>query len=132
MNTPQTLRLRFWLFLLGCIGSRSIFTGIAYLSSRSCQLLQLLGTVALLPVFGWFYLIFIGRRDTGIEVFGDRIWWTSLRPIHFLLWGFFSYLALWKCHPSAWVVLAIDTLFGLGAFLHHHYRAGHLLTMIGF
>ena len=131
MNTPQTLRIRFWLFLLGCIGARSVFTALAYLFAHSCPLLRVLGTVALFPVLGWFYLIFIGRRDTGIEVFGDRIWWTSLRPVHLLLWGFFAYLA-WKCHPSSWVVLAVDTVLGLSAFLIHHYRAGHLMTMIGF
>jgi hypothetical protein len=129
MKTPQTLRIRFWLFLLGCIGSRSVFTAVA--AYAPCRLLRLLGGVALLPVIGWFYFIFVGRRDTGPEVFGDRIWWTSLRPVHMLLWGFFAYLALWKCHPSAWVVLAVDTLFGLGSFLAHHAQAGHLKTMVG-
>jgi hypothetical protein len=48
-----------------------------------------------------------------------------------LLWGFFAYLALWKCHPFAWIVLAVDTLFGLGSFLVHHYQAGNLKTMMG-
>ena len=131
MTPPETLRLRFWLFLLGCIGSRSAFTALAYFSAHSCRLLAVLGAIALLPVLGWFYLIFIGRRDTGPEVFGGRIWWTSLRPVHMLLWGFFAYLALWKCHPSAWVILAVDTLFGLGSFLVHHGQAGHLKTMVG-
>lgn len=126
---PSTLRLRFWLFLLGCIGSRSLFTFIA--SRASCHWLRLLGALALGPVIGWFYLVFVGRRDTGLEVFGDRIWWTSLRPIHMLLWGFFAYLALGLCHPSAWVVLAVDTAFGLASFLTHHAQEGNLRVMVG-
>ena len=131
MTPHEMLRHRFWLFLLGCIGSRSIFTGIAFLSATHCYSLRILGAIALLPVLGWFYLVFIGRRDTGFEVFGGRIWWRSLRPVHMLLWGFFVYLALWKCHPLAWVVLVVDTLFGISAFLIHHYQAGHLGMMMG-
>ena len=129
MKTPETLRIRFWLFLIGCIGSRSLFTALT--AYASCRWLKVFGAIALLPVIGWFYIIFIGKRDTGAEVFGERIWWTSIRPIHMLLWGFFAYLALWKCHPSAWVVLAVDTLFGLGSFLAHHAQEGNLKTLIG-
>jgi hypothetical protein len=125
----NTLSLRFWLFLIGCIGSRTLVTALSYYASRSCALLRMMGALSLIPVIGWFYLIFIGERDTGPEVFGGRIWWGSLRPIHMLLWGFFAYLAL-SCHPSAWVVLAVDTAFGLGAFLHHHSQTGDLWKMV--
>ena len=129
MKSAETLRIRFWLFLIGCIGSRSLFTFLAYKSS--CYWLQLLGGLALLPVIGFFYLVFIGRRDTGLEVFGDRIWWTRLRPIHMLMWGFFAYLAIVKCHPLSWVPLGVDTAFGLVSFLGHHYSEGNLRTMMG-
>jgi hypothetical protein len=125
----NTLRIRFWLFILGCIGSRSVFTLLAY--HASCNWLRLLGGFALIPVIGWFYIIFIGRRDTGMEVFGSQIWWKNLRPAHMLLWGFFSYLALVKCHPFAWVPLAVDTVFGLSSFLIYHGTKGHLPTMLG-
>jgi hypothetical protein len=128
--TPHLLRLRFWLFLLGCIGSRTVFTFLAYYASSS-HWLRLLGLLALGPVIGWFYLVFVGRRDTGLEVMGDRIWWVSLRPVHMLLWGFFVYLALGKCHPMAWVVLAVDTGFGLFSFLAHHAQEGNLAIMLG-
>lgn len=125
----SVLRLRFWLFLLGCIGSRSVFTLLA--SKASCAWLRLLGGLALGPVLGWFYLVFVGRRDTGLEVFGDRIWWTRLRPLHMLLWAFFAYLALGLCHPYAWVVLAVDTAVGLISFLAHHAQEGNLRVMLG-
>ena len=127
--SPAILRLRFWLFLLGCIGSRTVFTFLA--SQASCTWLRLLGGLALGPVLGWFYIIFVERRDTGLEVFGDRIWWGNLRPIHMLLWGFFAYLALGLCHPYAWVVLAVDTAFGLLSFLTHHAQEGNLRVMLG-
>lgn len=134
MASPPLLRLRFWLFLLGCIGSRSLFTFLAYRASfpsLSCHWLRLLGLLALGPVLGWLYLVFVGRRDTGLEVMGDRIWWVSLRPVHLLLWGFFAYLALGQCHPMSWIVLAVDTVFGLSAFLWHHAQEGNLAVMVG-
>jgi hypothetical protein len=62
---------------------------------------------------------------------GECIWWKSLRPIHMLLWGFFSYLAIGHCHPYAWIVLAVDTAFGLVSFLAHHAKEGNLWTMMG-
>jgi hypothetical protein len=110
-----------------CIGSRSILTLVSYFSSG--WFLTLLGTFALLPVIGWFYIIFIGKRDTGIEVMGERIWWKNLRIIHMLLWGFFAYLAISK-NPRAYIVLLVDTLFGLSAFLFHHWSEGNLNVML--
>jgi hypothetical protein len=123
----NTLKLRFYLFLFGCIGSRSIFTLLAYLFTD--WKLTSLGILALFPVIGWFYIIFFGERDTGLEVFGDKIWWKSLRPIHMLLWLFFAFLAI-KQHPSAWIILLVDTIFGLTSFLLHHWSQGNLKIML--
>lgn len=121
------LKIRFWAFLIGCIGSRSLFTALAAYASPFY--LRLLGAVGLLPVLGWFLILFFTPRDTGLEVFGDEIWWKHLRPIHMLLWGFFAYLAL-QGNRKAWVVLAVDTVFGLGAFLQFHYSHGDLPVML--
>jgi len=112
----DTLTLRMFLFLFGCIGTRIAFTVLSAYSTEG--FLQFLGLIALLPVIGWFYLIFIGKRDTGPEVFGGKIWWQSLRPIHMMLWGLFALLAISK-YSKAWVLLAADTTFGLLAFLYH-------------
>lgn len=116
------IKIRFFLFLFGCIGSRLAVTLISYFASG--WFLSLIGILALIPVIGWFYIIFIGKRDTGIEVLGDKIWWQNLRPVHMLLWGFFSYLAINR-NPMAWLVLLIDTLFGLSAFLIHYWSKGN-------
>jgi hypothetical protein len=111
------IKIRFFLFLIGCIGSRLAFTALAAFSKG--WLLILVGFLALIPVIGWFYIIFIGKRDTGLEVMGGKIWWKYLRPIHMFLWATFSYMAIMG-NPCAWLVLLGDTLFGLSAFLVHH------------
>lgn len=112
------IQKRFLLFLIGCIGSRLAFTALsAYVSPK---ILSILGYIALLPVLGWFYIIFIGERNIGPEVGGGQIWWKHLRPIHMTLWAIFGYLAI-SGNKNAWIVLLGDTIFGLIAFLHHHY-----------
>lgn len=118
MNTTQK---RFLLFLFGCIGTRLAFA----LFAKNVQLaiLPYLGFIALIPVIGWAYIIFIGSRDTGAEVFGERIWWKSLRPVHMILWAVFAIMALSK-NKDAWLVLLGDTALGLISFLVHHYNTG--------
>lgn len=110
-------KIRIFLFLFGCIGSRLALTIISAFASG--WILRLLGFIALIPVLGWLYIIFIGKRDTGIEVFGGKIWWKHLRPIHMILWAIFAYLAI-NTNKKAWIVLLADTLFGLSAYLIHH------------
>ncbi len=116
------IKIRFFLFLFGCIGSRLAITAVSAYASG--WFLTLIGLIALIPVIGWFYIIFIGKRDTGLEVLGDKIWWKNLRPVHMLLWGFFSYLAI-SGNKKAWMVLLVDTLFGLSSFLVYHWSQGN-------
>ena len=112
------LHKRFLLFLIGCIGTRS---AIAYLASiASGRWLTLMGYLALVPVVGWLYIILTGARKTGAEVFGDRIWWGDLRAIHVSLYALFAWYAI-KGDGGAWRFLAVDVVFGLAAFLWHHF-----------
>lgn len=121
------LQKRFYLFLFGCIGARTLITVLAAYVHGS--ILTILGYLALLPVLGWLYIMLIGKRNTGPEVFGSRIWWQNLRPVHALLWAGFAYRAI-SGFSSAYRLLAIDTAIGLGAFLFHHYMNGELEVML--
>lgn len=114
----NNIQKRFLLFLLGCIPTRLI---IVYLAKNVSPLyLPILGYLALLPAIGFFYLYFSGTRQTGAEVFGDKIWWNNLRPIHGILYILFAYNAIIG-NASAWLYLFVDVLFGLISFLIFHY-----------
>ncbi len=101
---------------------------VVYSSLLSGAMLQIAGYIALLPVLGWLFIMFIRRRDTGPEVFGAQIWWQHLRVYHALLWACFAYLAI-RGNRFAYVPLLIDTLFGLSAFIHNRIRGGELFEM---
>jgi hypothetical protein len=84
------------------------------------NVLSWLGYIALLPALGFFLIYAKGWRKTGAEVFGDRIWWNSLRPIHGILWLLFAVLAIRQV-PWSWMILLADVLLGASAFYFHHF-----------
>ena len=108
---------RILLFLFGCIGTRLALVYIA--KTISLQYLPVLGYVALLPAIGFMYFFISGTRQTGAEVFGDKIWWNNLRPVHATLYALFAYYAIHKSR-NAWLILLADVILGLIAFVHHH------------
>jgi len=67
----NNIQKRFLLFLFGCILIRFLFVILS--KNVDEDKLQSLGYLALIPVLGWLYIIFIGNRDTGGEVFGEKI-----------------------------------------------------------
>ena len=115
MNTTQK---RFLLFLIGCIGTRTLLVYLAKNVNKTN--LKYIGYLSLLPAIGFFYLFFTGSRKTGAEVFGDKIWWTNLRPVHGLMYLLFSYNAI-NGNPNAWIYLLVDVIIGLISFLGFHY-----------
>jgi hypothetical protein len=117
----NTLQKRFLLFLIGCIGTRTLFVILAKNANK--LFLKMMGYLAILPAIGFFYLFFTGSRKTGAEVFGDKIWWTNLRPIHGFLYLLFAYNAI-NGNNSAWIYLLIDVIIGLFSFLVFHYNNG--------
>ncbi len=117
----NNIQKRFILFLFGCIGTRSLLVYITKTTNKT--LLMFLGYLALIPAIGFFYLFFSGTRKTGPEVFGDKIWWNNLRPIHGLLYSLFAYNAIIG-NQNAWIYLLVDVLFGLTSFLIFHYYNG--------
>jgi hypothetical protein len=113
----NTIQKRFFLFLIGCIGTRLFLVYIA--KNLDTKLLRYMGYFGLFPAFGFIYIYLTGIRQTGPEVFGDKIWWNNLRPIHALFYILFSYNAI-NGNKSAWIYLFIDVVFGLISFLTYH------------
>jgi len=120
------LTKRMLLFLIGCMGTRFLFVYIS--KTISLDYLPYLGYLALLPAIGFIYIYLTGSRETGAEVFGEKIWWNNLRPIHAVLYLIFAYSAITK-NKNAWTWLLLDVLLGLVGFLIHHYRAGSFLSV---
>ncbi len=113
----NNIQKRFLLFLIGCIGSRSLLVYLAKTSSNT--FLRYMGLIALVPAIGFFYIYLTGSRKTGPEVFGDQIWWNNLRPIHGTLYFLFAYNAIIG-NRNAWIYLLVDVLIGLVSFLQFH------------
>ncbi len=122
----NNIQKRFILFLFGCIGTRSLLVYIAKTTNKTY--LMYMGYLALLPAIGFFYLYLTGSRETGLEVFGDKIWWNNLRPIHGILYFLFAYNAIIG-NQTAWVYLLVDVLFGLTSFLIFHYNNGDFIKI---
>ena len=121
------LQQRMLMFLIGCIGVRSLFVIIAkYVNT---QYLKYMGYLALLPAIGFIYIYLTGSRKTGPETFGEKIWWNNLRPVHSMLYFLFAYNAI-NGNKQAWIYLLVDVLFGLISFLIHHYVNGDFFKLI--
>jgi hypothetical protein len=123
----NNIQKRFLLFLIGCIGLRSLFVIIA--KESPSRYLPYLGYMALLPAIGFIYIYLTGTRKTGAEVFGEKIWWNNLRPIHSLLYFLFAYNAIIG-NKSAWIYLLLDVIIGLSSFLIYHYLHGDFLQLL--
>ncbi len=115
----ETKTKRMLLFLIGCIGTRLFITYIA--KQIKNEYLPYLGYIALLPAIGFMYIYLTNGRQTGPEVFGDKIWWNDLRPIHSINYFIFAYYAIHQ-YKNAWIFLFIDVMFGIVMFLQHHFK----------
>jgi hypothetical protein len=111
MNDIEKKRLT--LFLFGCIGTRLMFV---YVAKTQTDFLPYMAFIAVLIASGLMYFYLTGTRTTGPEVFGEKIWWNHLRPIHATMYMLFAILAAQK-NKSAYWILFIDALIGLGAEL---------------
>lgn len=118
----ENLKSRIFLFLFGCITTRII---IAYYAKvMPIDNLPYLGYISIFIVIGFVYIYLTGSRKTGVEVFGGKIWWDGLRPLHALLYGLFAYHAINKIN-YAWIFLAADVYIGLINFLIYHTIQGN-------
>jgi hypothetical protein len=119
-----SLQKRIALFLVGCIGVRTL---IAYGAKIApAWLLPWLGYAALVPAAGFLWIWATGSRMTGPESSsaGGRIWWNDLRPVHAAMYLAFAAAAIGWHSPHAWKFLAADVVLGLAVFLSYHIAAG--------
>ena len=112
------LQKRFALFLIGCMGARLSLAIIA--KNIDTKYLKYMGYLLLLPAFGFMFIYLTGIRKTGAEVFGEKIWWNNLRPLHAILYLLFSINAI-NGNRNSWLYLLLDVFIGLIAFLIHHF-----------
>ena len=117
MMNLNDIQKRFLLFLIGCMGTRISMMLLA--KKIQPKYLPIMGYLALLPAIGFIYIYLTNSRKTGNEVFGDKIWWNYLRPIHSLLYFIFAYLAINKS-PMSWIALLVDVIIGLCSFIFYH------------
>ena len=115
----NTITKRMLLFLVGCIGTRSLLVLLS--KNLPVDMLPFAGYIALLPAFGFAYLYLTGWRKKGL--FGQEVWWDDLRPVHSLLYFSFAISAIQK-NKRAWIFLLFDVLLGLASFLIYHFSQG--------
>lgn len=112
------------LFLLGCIPLRIFLAYLVYTLSRNkdYNFKKYLATILLAISIGFFYIYTFNKRKTGIETFGEKIWWNSLRPVHGMLYFLTSMSLFSGCGEKyAWIFLLADVTIGLFSFLVHHF-----------
>jgi len=123
----NNIQKRFLLFLFGCLSIRLFFVYLA--KNINKKWLPIMGYIFLIPAIGFAYIYLTDSRKTGSEVFGDKIWWNNLRPIHSILYFIFSYLAIINS-TKAYIPLFIDWIIGLISFLWYHYNSGNFTKIL--
>ena len=123
----NNLQKRLLTFLIGCIGMRLLFVIIA--KNINVIYLKYLGYLALLPAIGFIFIYLTGSRKTGMETFGEKIWWNDLRPLHSFIYFLFAYNAIIG-NKNAWIYLLVDVIIGLVSFLIFHYFNGDFAMIL--
>lgn len=109
--------LTLFLFSL-CIMTRASLSVITY--KYSSEIAQRTIAYGMLAVMTGFWIAMINKRVVGTETLGGPIWWSALRPPHIILWSLALYSIVHSDSKGAGVMLMLDTVLGLIAFIIHH------------
>ncbi len=125
----NNIQKRFILFLFGCMLFRGFLIILAkYSVNKSKFIFSTLGIFSIIIGIGFLTIYITNIRKTGPEVFGEKIWWNNIRPLHgvlYLLFGIISLFGSQSLKEKAWIILLIDFIVGLFSFLFHHYKQGN-------
>ena len=80
---------------------------------------------AVYMIIGFIYIYLTGSRKTGAEVFGGKIWWNNLRPLHALNYLLATYMLHKNIKRPEYVIL-FDTIIGLLKFLIYHIKTDNI------
>lgn len=103
------------LFLLGCIPVRLLLAGLTY--KIDDKYLPYLAVVLIAVGISFIYLYISNSRLEAPEA-GGKTWWKNLRPIHGMFYITAGLYAMKKDRVAS-LILIIDVIFGLGAFINH-------------
>lgn len=109
---------RIILFIVGCVGVRSLFV---YISKTYTQYLPVMGLLALLISIG-FFNSFLKYKDGDVGAFGGNVWWNNLRLLHSIIYLLFAISAMLRIKWS-WIFLLADILIGILAFTYHYTKS---------
>ena len=117
---------RMLLFLVGCIGMRTLLT-VTSIEVTKIQngllYLKYMGYVAIFISMGFIYLYVNGNKyaDNQLSQYKDKkLWWKNLRIVHGIMYSLFALFAI-QMKSYAWVPLALDTIIGLSVWTFHNY-----------
>lgn len=103
-------------FIFGCIPVRLLIVYVAYKIPK--QYLPYMGMIALIIAIG-FMKAFIQSKQSDRGFFGNKVWWNSLRLVHFIMY-FLFFIATTMHYSYAWVLLLMDIAIGTMATLGHY------------
>lgn len=104
--------------MLGCIPVRLLLAGFTYKIDE--KYLPYLSIVLFAIGVSFIYLYITNSRLKAPEA-GGETWWKNIRPIHGMMYLAAALYAMKKNRAAA-LILAVDVVFGLGAFIINHFR----------
>lgn len=106
----------FYFFI--CIVTRLCIAYTAYVSIQNKIFHYIMTVILFMIALGFLYQYITKIRHIG--AFNQKLWWDFMRPIHFSLYLYASYLLYNNQNYEAFVVLCCDTLAGLFSFIVNH------------
>jgi hypothetical protein len=118
-HTMEQINKRRLFFLLGCVPTRLFIVYLAKTSTTRPFFLNCMAVLSSIPMIGFLYLYMTKSRMTGMETYGQPIWWHELRIVHFLF--YLAFITMVFATPRlAYIPLLFDVIMGTMAFFIHH------------